>query len=238
MPRIKHSFRDFKGIKWRGQCTLLSGTFRKKSGANFQHMLQFSSDIYQLPDSTCSLAGYRLFHYCMSKLLFLIIEAGKEGVEMTCADGFVHCAFPILAAYMADYPEQCLVSCCMENRCLECVVLPNDRRSDIESPLCSVESTLKTLQQHQKGYNPPDFDSHGLQPVYQPFWHNLPHCDIFSCFTPDFLHQLHKGVFKDHLVSWCTTLIGKTQLDACFKAVSNFPALRHFKICKGGILCK
>ena len=193
-------------------------------------------DCYQ--DSTRSLAGYRLFHYCMSKLLFPFVKAGKEGVEMTCADGFVRLAFPILAAYVADFPEQCLVSCCMENRCPECVVLPNDRGSDIESPHRNVESTLKTLHQHQKGYNPPDFDSHGLRPVYQPFWHNLPHCDIFSCFTPDLLHQLHKGIFKDHLVSWCTTLIGKTQLDARFKAVSNFPALRHFKICKGGILCK
>jgi hypothetical protein len=180
-------------------------------------------------ESTRSLAGYRLFHYCMSKILFPIVKAGKEGIETTCADGFVRRIFPILAAYVADFPEQCLVSCCMENRCPRCVVSPNDRGSPIESPLRNVESTLKTLQQHQNGYNPPEFDTHGLRAVYQPFWHNLPHCDIFSCFTPDLLHQLHKGIFKDHLVTWCTSLIGKTQLDARFKAMSNFPGLRHFK---------
>ena len=180
-------------------------------------------------ESTRSLASYHLFHYCMSKILFPIVNGGKEDIEMTCTDGFVHCIFPILAAYVANFPEQCLVACCMENQCLRCVVSPNDRGSPIESPLHNIESTLKMLQQHQKGFNPPEFETHGVWPVYQPFWHNLPHCDIFSCFTPDILHQLHKGIFKDHLMSWCTSLIGKTQLDVRFKAMSNFPGLWHFK---------
>ncbi|KAF8870084.1 hypothetical protein BD779DRAFT_1456037 [Infundibulicybe gibba] len=179
-------------------------------------------------DATRSLAGYRLFHHCMGKILASLVEAGKTGVEMVCADGFVRLIYPILAAYVADYPEQCLVSCCMENCCPRCTVDPNNHGNSTPSPDRDVPSTLETLYAQEHGCEPEKFTRDGIRAIYKPFWRNLPHCNIFGCFTPDLLHQLHKGFFKDHIVKWCTSLVGEDELDARFKAMSGYPGLRHF----------
>jgi hypothetical protein len=180
-------------------------------------------------DSTRSLAGYHLFHYCMSKILAVLVQAGKEGVEIACGDGLIRLFYLILAAYVADFPEQCLVACCMENRCPKCLVKPDERGNYENSLYRDPKTILDNLEEHRKGGDPVKFDQYGIRAVYEPFWKDLPHSNIFKAFTSDLLHQLHKGVFKDHLVKWCTAVMGEAEVDARFKAMNSYPGLRHFK---------
>ncbi|KAG1831199.1 hypothetical protein DFJ58DRAFT_719589 [Suillus subalutaceus] len=142
-------------------------------------------------DEGCQLGRYQLFHNCMRL-------AGRCSINMVCADRNIRRIFPILVAYIVDHPEQCLIACCKENHCPRCV-------------------TRTTLRHHQNGEDPHLFEDQGLRAIHYPFWAYLPHTDIFSCITPDILHQLHKGVFKDHV------------FDRQFQVMTEFHGLRHFK---------
>ncbi|KAI0681780.1 hypothetical protein BC835DRAFT_1409671 [Cytidiella melzeri] len=158
-----------------------------------------------------SLARYQAFHAAMKVILDSMVHAGKEGIFATCADQQVRRVHPILAAYVADYPEQCLVVGCMENRCPIGQIAPQNRGSH---QFCALRQR---------------FDNLGLRAIHNPFWRDLPYADVFRAFTPDLLHQLHKGVFKDHLVKWCTELISEIELDKRYMSLPTLHGLRHLK---------
>ncbi|CDO72062.1 hypothetical protein BN946_scf184962.g5 [Trametes cinnabarina] len=164
-----------------------------------------------------ALEQYHLFHQCMKALLEPFIAAAKDGVLMTCADGLIRRVFPILATYVADHPEQCLVAACQENYCPK----------DPARITAALEGAARSATQ-----KPPECSQWGLCAI-ELFWEDLPHCNIFAALTPDILHQLHKGVFKDHLVSWVTKAMadegGMVELDKRFMSMLRHSDLRHFK---------
>ncbi|KAH9481130.1 hypothetical protein JR316_0005650 [Psilocybe cubensis] len=175
---------------------------------------------------------YQLFHRCMRIIMEPLIKAGQEGVQLQCADGYVRLCFLILAAYIADYPEQCLVTCIRENSCPRCLVLPKQRGEYMDRPpLRTPDHTLEVLDDTAQGNKHPDFKKYNLRLV-DPFWRDLPFCDIFEAIMPDLLHQLHKGIFKDHICNWAGQALeiatGPGEMDERFKAMSLHPDVRHF----------
>ncbi|KAG8735173.1 hypothetical protein FRC10_010905 [Ceratobasidium sp. 414] len=170
---------------------------------------------------------WQLFHTCMESILEPLKEASRRGVEMLCADGGVRRVHPILAAYLADYPEQCLTTCVRENRCPICWV-PAGERADYnqEYGLRGKHQTMRNLNDYWAG-DSQGVETLGIRPVL-PFWANLPYTDISNCIAPDMLHQLNKGVFGEHVVKWCRSIMGKDGVDCRIKGAPRFSGLRHF----------
>lgn len=80
-------------------------------------------------------ALYRLFHYCMSIILKTMADAAKEGLSMVCADNVIRLIFTILAAYIADFPEQCLIACVKENQCPICIITSDNHGNPSHAPI-------------------------------------------------------------------------------------------------------
>lgn len=161
----------------------------------------------------------------MSIMLEPLIKAGREGHKLTCADGGIRHIYPILTAYLADHPEQCLVTCSKENRCPVCVVPPDQRGEPLASCYRDPDASLEAMQNPASSTR---FTDEGLRHIPRPFWADLPYANIFTCIAPDLLHQLHKGVFKDHLVKWVSTDL-EDELDARMMRMPPYQGLRLFK---------
>ncbi|KAF9071298.1 hypothetical protein BDP27DRAFT_1219240 [Rhodocollybia butyracea] len=184
-------------------------------------------------------AGCQLFHDCMRKILEPLITKGLNPTEMACADGFLRRLHAILAAYIANYPEQCQIACCRENSCPKCIVGPKEWGN--AGPLHSVyrdpKVIVKAIAKKLQGQQPATFKDQNLC-LINPFWKDLPLCNIFECITPDLLHQLQKGVFSDHVSSWAKQSIkdGKQEIDVRYQTMPAHPTLRHFKKGISGVL--
>ena len=120
--------------------------------------------------------------------------------------------------------------CCTETRCPKCLV-PAEKRGDStgQFPWRNQAFTKHTLHAQATGQYPPKFITHGLCPVFSPFWADLPYTNIFLCISSDILHQLHQGLFKDHLKTWCVTITDKKNFNTCFRVMPIYPGLCHFK---------
>ncbi|EPS97086.1 hypothetical protein FOMPIDRAFT_1129215, partial [Fomitopsis schrenkii] len=152
----------------------------------------------------------QLFHKSVKIILEPLIEAGKNGIEVTGGDGKVRRVHPVLAAYVVDYPEQCLVTCSKYGTCPICQCPESSLGEEgAQTPRCRVW-TLEVLKlSRSKGAKGSSAFIDACQNlnvsgyVVDPFWKEHTLADIHLSITPDVLHQLYQGVFK-HVLEWCS----------------------------------
>jgi hypothetical protein len=170
-----------------------------------------------------------LVHRAMEILLEPLKKAGRDGVDMYCADGRLRTVYPILAAYVADFPEQSLMACTSQGRCPICTVPYQQRARYRETPgRRKGKYDLQALRSFIETDDLGELRERGLKPWW-PFWAHLPHVEFGGCITPDLLHQLHKGIFKSHLVKWVSFVMKAGVVDRRMAAMTRASGMRHFQ---------
>ncbi|KAH8981496.1 hypothetical protein EDB92DRAFT_1937010 [Lactarius akahatsu] len=106
----------------------------------------------------------QLFHTSLTHILSSLCPGMSEPEVVQCADGFHRRVIYGLGPYIADYPEQVLISCI-------------------------------------------------------PFTNDFPRADVYELLSPDLLHQIIKGMFKDHLVHWVSMYVRRKHRGAPGKAI-------------------
>ena len=160
----------------------------------------------------------------MSYIVKPLETAGKEGLIMVSGDGVARQCFPILAAYVGDYPEQLLVSLIKTGECPVCDS-PRGGIGDLENTseprnIIPILEALESIAEGPRIFTAACAEA-GIKPIQCPFWKNLPFVNIYNSITPDILHQLYQGVIK-HLLQWLQTACSKAEIDArCHRLPPN-----------------
>ncbi|KAJ7434405.1 hypothetical protein FB451DRAFT_1467623 [Mycena latifolia] len=175
-----------------------------------------------------------LFHGSLRHILESFRPAMTVPEVAHFADGHYRRVIYGLGPYIADYPEQVLLACTVQGWCARCTASnkdldgPSGRRSQRHTEALFDAFDHKTL-----------WDDYGVIPDVLPFTWTFPRADIHELLSPDLLHQIIKGTFKDHLVTWVGEYLeevhGKSEakkimadIDRRIAAIPPFPGLRRF----------
>ncbi|KAH9038559.1 hypothetical protein EDB85DRAFT_1860463 [Lactarius pseudohatsudake] len=178
---------------------------------------------------------YQLYHASLAAILRTLRPGMETPVVRRCPDGHFRRVIYDFVAFIADYPEQAMLTGIVSDWCPRCTAPLNvvfetrvcPRTAALTNGLTRLVD-LKTL-----------WTDYGINGDIVPFTSDFPRADIYEMMSPDLLHQVIKGAFKDHLVQWiCEYIIkvhGETRgkailddIDRRIAAVPLFPGLRRF----------
>ncbi|KIK19793.1 hypothetical protein PISMIDRAFT_13441 [Pisolithus microcarpus 441] len=176
----------------------------------------------------------QLFHTSISTIFTSLKLAMTKPEVVRFGDGFYRHMIYSLGPYIADYEEQALLTCIVRCWCPRCLA----HRSNLDADaLCRCKEFTEALFEERTLAE--IWDEYGIVGDIVPFTNDFPRADIHKLISPDLLHQLIKGVFKDHLVDWVEKYLRITHskqeaerimddIDCRIAAIASFSGLRRF----------
>ncbi|KAJ7312556.1 hypothetical protein DFH08DRAFT_918007 [Mycena albidolilacea] len=184
----------------------------------------------------------RQMYHASLALIYRPLKAFMDSPEVVqCPDGHLRRVIYGIGPYIADYPEQVWLAAIVQNWCPKCEALPDHLDAEGTSAKCfrsggGLAGTEALIRCFDPGIL---WDDYGVRADIVPFTNDFPRADIHELLSSDLLHQVIKGTFKDHIVSWINEYLhlihGEKRaleiiqdIDRRISAVPEFPGLRRF----------
>ncbi|KAI0744317.1 hypothetical protein C8Q80DRAFT_1220924 [Daedaleopsis nitida] len=170
-------------------------------------------------------------------IAFLAIPKRMTRPEVTrCGDRHFRKVVYRVGPYIADYPEQALVASIVQGWCPGCTASSKCLDEDASAVSRTREVVDRLTVLCDLG---PLWNEYGIVGDVVPFTNDFPRADIHELLSPDILHQLVKGTFKDHLVLWVEHYLRRqynegrateimAEIDCRIAVAPPFSQLRHF----------
>jgi hypothetical protein len=185
-----------------------------------------------------------IFYRSIDTILQLLntFNLNGSGIELHCADGFIRQGFPIIAAWIADYPEYTCLTKIIGGLCPICEIPrkkmgheknssgqydPNKYKLNSYPYRCSISYKAKVIAGKKH-----ELYEAGLRSCHNNLW-NYPLCNVYSLWNPDKLHLFYIGLVKTLLGNWLLPFLSRGQLRKRFNrrfiSVPKYPNLHWFK---------
>jgi hypothetical protein len=185
--------------------------------------------------SSVSAENNAVTHRVLATVLEGLVEAGKGGITLDCADGQRRHCFPVLCAWIADHMEHVLLQNIKNNACPRCEVPPDGLG---EPPQRSHDSEMYPLRNHQRYQQLAEryqdrgearwierLAERGIKALFNAFW-TLPRVDPAEMPKPDLLHTIYLGILK-HLMEWVQDFLKKhnrlNNFDEAWSSMGAYP---------------
>ncbi|EMD34081.1 hypothetical protein CERSUDRAFT_56026, partial [Gelatoporia subvermispora B] len=177
----------------------------------------------------------KLYHGSLIKIFQSLKKAMTKYEVFRCPDGHFRRVIFGLGPFIGDYPEQVLVTSIVQGWCPKCTAASPNLESSRKLPRTREYSAkLAEKLSFQEAW-----DNYGIAADIEPYTDSFPRADIHELVAPDILHQLIKGTFKDHIITWVEEYIklehGTTRasailadIDRRMAVVPPFTGLRRF----------
>ncbi|KAJ7800738.1 hypothetical protein B0H14DRAFT_3784803 [Mycena olivaceomarginata] len=178
----------------------------------------------------------RQMYHASLALIYQPLKPFMETPEVVrCPDGHFRRVIYGIGPYIADYPEQVWLAAVVQNWCPKCEAHPDDLDAD-GARLRTRSKTEALIMCFDPGIL---WEDYSVRADIVPFTNDFPRADIHELLSCDLLHQVIKGTFKDHIVSWVNEYLHNAHgekraleiiqdIDRRISAVPEFPGLRRF----------